>query len=309
MRPFPAHARNIHLGEALESGSTYQCIICHNITDLLDVKSLPGPRIIVIHSTLEGRLHEEQSDISPEHLKHLLSHYLHLLGGHAVAISPLKAGSWGLTEDIVTSGVDPKDYLPYHGEMPIGLRIANEISKRKHILLWDFHCEVFRDFPIKIVGYNPDMHGIGPARDWQHLKQTLSSHRFFVHTADPRFEDGFNMATLEAMAAGMPILGNRHPTSPIEHGVNGFMSDNPLELRSYADMLLNDRALAVDMGEKARETVTKRFPLSKFKKSFISSIEIAHRNWESKSIDLGIFQTGINSSHNTGRLPDCSRTT
>ena len=40
------------------------------------------------------------------------------------------------------------------------------------------------------------------------------------------------MATVEAMAAGMPIIGNRHPDSPVEHGVNGFLSDDPAELKS-----------------------------------------------------------------------------
>jgi len=52
------------------------------------------------------------------------------------------------------------------------------------------------------------------------------------------------MASIEAMAGGMPVLGNKHPTSPIKHGVNGFLSDNPEELRMFARILLEDKELA-----------------------------------------------------------------
>ena len=61
------------------------------------------------------------------------------------------------------------------------------------------------------------------------------------------------MATLEAMAAGLPVLGNPHPTSPIEHGVSGFLSDDPAELHASAERLLQDRELAVHMGKEARK--------------------------------------------------------
>ena len=92
------------------------------------------------------------------------------------------------------------------------------------------------------------MDRVHPADDWDHLKQIFSQHRFYIHTADPRLEDGCNMATLEAMAAGLPVLGNRHPTSPVEHGVSGWLSDDPVELRAYALRLLDDHDLARRMG-------------------------------------------------------------
>ena len=39
-------------------------------------------------------------------------------------------------------------------------------------------------------------------------------------------------------------LRHRHPRSPVEHGISGFLSDDPDELRKYAGMLLEDRDLA-----------------------------------------------------------------
>jgi glycosyltransferase involved in cell wall biosynthesis len=113
----------------------------------------------------------------------------------------------------------------------------------------------------------------------------LQSHRFYIHTADPRFEAGHNMATTEAMAAGLPILGNRHPSSPVKHGVSGFLSDNPQELRHYARILLEDRDLARLMGRQARKTVIEQFSLGRFKHSFVRSIEIARRKWCTRRVD------------------------
>ena len=104
------------------------------------------------------------------------------------------------------------------------------------------------------------MPGVNPSSDWNDLKSILSSHRFFIHTAHPELEDGYNLATLEAMAAGLPVLGNRNPTSPVEHGVSGFLSDSPRELKICSAPLCRDRELAGRMGEAARKKVAERFP-------------------------------------------------
>jgi glycosyltransferase involved in cell wall biosynthesis len=163
--------------------------------------------------------------------------------------------------------------------LPAGLRVANHIARRPNTLLWSFHQESFRGLPVTIVGRNPEWEGVEPAKNWADLKETFARHRFYIHTADPKFEDGFNMAMLEAMAAGMPVLGNRHPTSPIEHGVSGFLSDDPTELRAFAQRLLADRDLAGQMGAAAQKLVSQKFSSRHFQKSFSQAIERAHKLW------------------------------
>ncbi len=281
----PPRSRLITLSEALQSTTCYYCIITHNITDLLDIKSRPEPRLILLHATLEGRIEEENSNVPAGKMKQILQKYLKLVGGHVVATSMFKGESWGFTEDIVTSGVDPNDYLPYSGQIACGLRICNFIESRKKILLWDFHEKAFSDIPVRLVGHNPNMPGVTASKNWDHLKQILQSHRFYIHTADPRFEAGHNMATAEAMAAGLPVLGNRHPTSLIKHGVSGFLSDDPDELRKYARMLLQNRNLAVSMGKLAQKTAIEHLSMSKFKQAFTQSIETARRKWQSRTVN------------------------
>jgi hypothetical protein len=278
MRPIPANARIVRLAE-VAAEPAYHCIVAHNLTDLLDVKMLPGPRLFVIHQTLESMIKDQRSTTPPQELRQTIAQYIAMIGAHVMAVSHLKGRSWGFDQDVVPFSADPAEYPAYQGDLPRGLRIANDITAKANTLMWDFHQQAFAGIPITLLGRNPDMPGVNPSRNWAELKEALSHHRFFVHTAHPLLEDGYNMATLEAMAAGLPILGNPHPTSPIEHGVSGFLSDDPAELRACAQRLIEDHSLAQRIGEAARQTLMQKFPVEKFRSGFLASIEQARSKW------------------------------
>jgi len=283
MRPKPPNARIVRLDEVVDHNDRYDCIIAQNITDLLDAKALLGPRLLVLHETLHGATLEQDSVTPPAEIKRALERFVRLTHTHVVAVSTLKGRSWGFENDVVTLSADPSDYLPWKGDVARGLRVANHIERRPRVLLWEFHRKAFDGLPITLVGHNPSMGGVKPSAGWADLKETLSRHRFYIHTADPQLEDGYNMATLEAMAAGLPVLGNKHPTSPIEHGVSGFVSNDPTELRGFAERLLADRELAQAMGQAARETVRKRFSIERFARDFGRSIELARQEWQAST--------------------------
>ena len=150
--------------------------------------------------------------------------------------------------------------------------------------MWDFHEQAFGGLAVRLVGHNPDMAGVKAADNWGHLKKILQTHRFYIHTAEPELEAGYNMAMGEAMMTGMPVLGNKHPTSLIKHGVSGFLSDDPAQLRKYAKILLEYRELAAKMGQQAHKTAMEFFSIERFKKGFLQSIETARQKWESRVI-------------------------
>ena len=85
-----------------------------------------------------------------------------------------------------------------------------------------------------------------------------------MHTAAPGLEDGYNLASLEAMASGLPVIGNAHESCPVEHGVSGFVSDSAETLREGARELLADRERARAMGERARAVVREAFSMDAF---------------------------------------------
>jgi len=294
MRPIPSNARLVRLEEVLRNPIPYRCIVAHNLTDLLDAKSLQGPRLLVVHETLDGALREQGSKISAQALREAFARYVRITSTHVVAVSKLKGRSWGFEDNIAPLSADPADYLPWRGDVACGLRVANHIHRRPAILLWDFHNQAFDGLPVRLVGRNDDMPRVHPSTNWHELKETFSHHRFYIHTADPLLEDGYNMATLEAMAAGLPILGNCHPTSPVEHGVSGFLSNDPAELRSYALLLLADRNLARRMGQAAQEAVRKRFSTTLFQQNFLRSLELAVQKWEGRAPLVSAVSSPLN---------------
>ena len=279
MRPLPPRARTITLAEARLGVTSYDCVVNHNITDLLDTKEIDAPKLLVLHESLEGRMAQQAADFDPREMRVMLNTYLASVGGHAVAVSRSKAKSWAVTHVVVHNSADPGAYLPWTGDVPCGLRVANHITSKRAFLAWDFHEAAFSGLPVHVVGHNPDMPGVEAAEDWDALKATFASHRFLVHTADPRYEDGYNMAVLEAMAAGMPVLTNRHPTTIVQHGITGFVAETPHEMRGHAMQLLHDRELARTMGANGARFIARNFSPDRFRVDFAKAIQEARKKW------------------------------
>ena len=258
MRPVPPRARFLTLGEALAKVPRWDAVICHNITDLLETSSIDAPKLFVVHDVLDGRIAQQSANFNREDMIAKLRQYIAQLGAHAIAVSEMKGSSWGITGKGLPFASDPADYLQPTYERASGLRVANDVVSKRVFLAWDFHEAAFGELPVALVGHNPAL-GIAAARNWDELKVHFARHRFYVHTADARFEDGYNMAMVEAMAAGLPVVSNAHPTSPLTHGVDGFVATDPIEARAYAEALIGDIELARRMGAAARETVRRAF--------------------------------------------------
>ncbi|MGH9561582.1 MAG: hypothetical protein ACRD3S_09010, partial [Terracidiphilus sp.] len=131
MRPVPAGARLVGWDQVSQSRQDYGCIVAHNLTDLLDARTLCGPRILVLHETIEGAAREQSLEVSVNEFRSTVKHFLGLTGTHAVAVSPLKAKSWQLTDDIVPNSAE-EHYPPWSGDLAKGLRVANHIARRPH---------------------------------------------------------------------------------------------------------------------------------------------------------------------------------
>ncbi|MGH9572799.1 MAG: hypothetical protein ACRD40_04625 [Candidatus Acidiferrales bacterium] len=152
MRPVPSNGRCIRLSDVLAAREQYDCIIAHNRSDLLDVKSLAGPRMLVIHGTLGGMILDQQTTTPPDDLRRAVSQYVRMTGAHVIAISRLKGRSWGLDEDVVPLSADPAGYPPHSGDFARGLRVANQIRRKLRTLKWDFHEKTFAGLPLTLVG-------------------------------------------------------------------------------------------------------------------------------------------------------------
>ena len=71
---------------------------------------------------------------------------------------------------------------------------------------------------------------------------------------------------MEAMACGCAIVSTETCMIPeiIDHGKNGFMSNDEQELKRYIKMLLEDDDLRQSMGTEARKTIVESHNLDRF---------------------------------------------
>ncbi|MCD6288462.1 MAG: tetratricopeptide repeat protein, partial [Candidatus Hydrogenedentes bacterium] len=120
------------------------------------------------------------------------------------------------------------------------------------------------DLPTTVLGINPTVPGSRLTRDFADLREQLVAHRVYLNTTVDPWEDGYNLAMLEAMATGMPVVSTVNATSPIVDGVNGYVSSDTDELHEKLRLLLDDKSLAARLGAAARATVAEKFPISLF---------------------------------------------
>lgn len=266
VRPLPDRWELIDREEAerrIRKGR-YALALAHNINDYIDFNRFSIPKVLLIHVSITGRILEEKSGINRESYLADVRKLLQATGGRLVYISEFKKSDWGIPGRVIPHGIDPSEYPDYTGSISRILRVANNLVERDAILDYRAHRRLTEDFPLTLIGDNPMLPQARRSKSWEDLKMLYASHRLYLHTAVPACEDGYNLAMLEAMAAGMPIVSTAHPTSPLSDGHNGFISSDLAILREKIAILLSNQDLAATLGRKARETVAKKFSLQTF---------------------------------------------
>lgn len=94
--------------------------------------------------------------------------------------------------------------------------------------------------------------------------------------------EGFGLTVTEAMWKGAAVIGGkvggiRHQ---IQNGVNGFLVSSVGEAAERIVQLIKDKKLRVRLGQKAKETVAKRFLLTRYLEQYLdlfNSFEVVYR--------------------------------
>lgn len=94
--------------------------------------------------------------------------------------------------------------------------------------------------------------------------------------------EGFGLTVAEAMWKGTPVIGGNVGgiRYQIEDGVNGFLVSSVEEAAERIVQLIKDEKLRKQMGERARETVRKRFLLTRLLEQYLdmfNSFETIHK--------------------------------
>jgi hypothetical protein len=263
-RPLPSNARIYSsLQEALQR-DTWDWILTHNVNDLLDARQISIPKAFLVHGTLSGRILQDRSSIDrPLYIKNL--RFILTAGNcRVIYISELKRKDWGIPGEVIRPGIDIHEYGGYRGNIRGILQVCNNLMERGPITGWKTHQEICRDLPYLVIGNNKTLSASRTANSWDDLKEQLRSYRVYIYTPVYPYEDGYNLALLEAMATGMPIATLHHRTSPIRDGVEGVAASTAEELRAKILRLLDNPDEAARLGDQARIRVEKEFSLPAF---------------------------------------------
>ncbi|MEC7786273.1 MAG: hypothetical protein VX579_04920, partial [Nitrospinota bacterium] len=215
MRPIPDNFTLISMAKAhkkLEEGAI-DCIIAHNVKDLITVQKYSLPKIIVFHNCLTTEIKLSKDKINrTEYLKKIEP----LLDGTTkVFISDLKKTDWKMEGNIILPGLDILEYGGYTGNDKNILRVGNLLKERDLMMGYSLGEKIAENHSLVTIGMNPDIPGSRKSKCFEDLLVKFRTNRVYLNTTMEGYEDGYNMAMLEAMSIGMPVVTSHNNTSPI----------------------------------------------------------------------------------------------
>ena len=255
--------KNYHLldcsrGLVLPPDIEFDLALCHNKGANYNVLKTVARQL---HIPLVNLEHCLPQVADPEYLKQ----YRVFDADLSLFISEYSRGEWGFGENeasVVHHGIDTELFKPdQSAKQPVLLSVVNAWKDRDWACGYTLWTKVVQGLPVKVAGDNPGLSA--PARNVKELVSFINSSRVFLNTS---LVSPVPTSLLEAMSCGAACVSTATCMIPeiIQHGVNGFISNDEKELRKYCQLLLKDENLANQLGAKARQTILERFSQEKF---------------------------------------------
>ena len=155
-------------------------------------------------------------------------------------------------------GIDENFWSGYTGEEQKIIHVRNSFKERDPQKFADFE-KVCEGLPYTLVGTQGNMYC-----DGTQLAEQFRKHRVFVNIEI--FTSTFSISSMEAMMTGMPIICNDIESTgeAIRNGVEGFISNDLNYLQKKTRELMNDQAMAKELGANAREMAKMKFGKKQF---------------------------------------------
>ena len=186
-------------------------------------------------------------------------------------ISEFSRDAWGYSEKnstVIEHGIDTDFWKPDDSvkeKIPVCLSVVNEWPSRDWCCGFNLWQQTINGLPTSVWGKctGPNEGFSQPAKDRDHLRGIYQNSRIFYNTS---LHSPVPTVLMEAMACGCAVVSTATCMIPdiIEHGKNGLISNDPKELRSFLEMLLNNEDLAFKLGQEARKTICERYGLASF---------------------------------------------
>ncbi len=182
---------------------------------------------------------------------------------HVTAFNRLMWDNGDLATRVIGHSVALDPAITYDGSLDKGIIVTNGMQGRPRITGLDIFERARVQVPLDVVGMKTEeLGGLGdvPYRD---LHRLTARYRFLF---SPMRYTSLPLAVVEAMTIGMPVvaLGTTALPDVIEHGVNGYIAQDPDLLIPHMQRLIADPGLARSLGARARETARLRFGMERF---------------------------------------------
>ncbi len=145
---------------------------------------------------------------------------------------------------------------------PAGIAVINNLPQRGRRLGLDVFERARRQLPLELIGMDAERLGgreVPPAD----VVPLVGEHRFLF---SPIRYTSLGLAILEAMAAGVPVVGlaTTELAAVVDDGQHGFIDTDVDAVIAAGARLLRDHALARQLGANARSLVRRRFGVDRF---------------------------------------------
>ena len=198
----------------------------------------------------------------PQWPQETLSQFLSMRGDYNIFITNYSKGKWGMDGDVIEHSVDTNLFKPDDGvDRSKILTVAHDFIKRDYALNYQGWERITKGLDRVVVGETE-----GLSSQSESVEDLVKSYQNALVYINPSVLSPVPTSMLEAMSCGCAIVTTETCEIPnfIEHGVNGFISNNEEDLRSYCEQLLEDKPLAAKMGAEARKTIEEKFSEQEF---------------------------------------------
>jgi hypothetical protein len=179
---------------------------------------------------------------------------------------------WNNEDNRVVQVIDHGVTLPgatYTGEIERGIVVVNHLHQRGRALGADLFDKVRQHVPLDLIGMGTKEYGgLGEVLH-PDLPVFTSRYRFFFN---PIRYTSLGLAVCEGMMMGLPMvaLATTEYVTVIKDGVSGFIHTDIDYLIEKMKLLLSNKTLAQQLGEKGRKEAMSRFNINRFTRQWKS---------------------------------------
>lgn len=181
---------------------------------------------------------------------------------HVTYFNKLMWNNDGCEVKVIEHGA-PDKKIKYTGTIEKGIVVINHLHQRGRKTGADIFKKVSTYIPLDLIGMGTfEYGGLGEVLHPQ-MASFISQYRFFFN---PIRYTSFGLAVCEAMMVGMPVvaLATTEYSAVISNGVSGIIHTDVDYLIEKMNLLLQNKALAVSLGEKGRRVARKKFDIERF---------------------------------------------